>query len=192
MSAAIACMHSHPIMLESPVWPVLPLPSPLAEKQVAGPLALGRRWLLRVGHGCNTRDAIAAGRDAASRRKNHACPAGRLFARDRSRPPLGLRRAHCFSVISGTQLQQPVVSKSRHSPSPGRFRARPSPQDANLRQDAHGQDHHAGGGVVRHHREREGQDSGAAASLPARPTCGTGRADLWPPSRAEGASSTGP
>uniref|UniRef100_A0A452ZWR0 Ubiquitin-like domain-containing protein n=1 Tax=Aegilops tauschii subsp. strangulata TaxID=200361 RepID=A0A452ZWR0_AEGTS len=33
-------------------------------------------------------------------------------------------------------------------------------QDADLREDPDGQDHHAGGGVLGHHRQRQGQDPG--------------------------------
>jgi hypothetical protein len=37
-----------------------------------------------------------------------------------------------------------------------------------FREDADGQDHHAGGGVERHHRQREGQDSGQGGCVAAR------------------------
>jgi hypothetical protein len=36
---------------------------------------------------------------------------------------------------------------------------------ADLRKDAHRQDHHIGGGVIRHYRQRQEQDSGYVAAL---------------------------
>merc|ERR1711871_452008 len=42
----------------------------------------------------------------------------------------------------------------------GRRAGRGRGEDADLRQDADGEDHHAGRGVVGHHRQREGQDPG--------------------------------
>ena len=36
----------------------------------------------------------------------------------------------------------------------------PNKENANLRQDPHGQDHHPWGGALWHHRERQGQDPG--------------------------------
>ena len=56
---------------------------------------------------------------------------------------------------------------------------------ADFRQDADGQDHHAGGGVQRHHRQREGQDSGQGGCVrpaaPARRVCRALRAFLSGP-----------
>ena len=40
-------------------------------------------------------------------------------------------------------------------------------QDANLREEPHRQDHHLGGGALRHHRECQGQDPGKIDTKPA-------------------------
>ena len=39
-------------------------------------------------------------------------------------------------------------------------------KDADLRQDSDGEDDHAGGGALRHHRERQGQDPGQGGNPP--------------------------
>jgi len=80
-------------------------------------------------------------------------PAFFLASRDSSRPPRVRARAPRASRRSFKRNRV----ESRHTPT--RERTNEPSRDANLRQDAHGQDDHARGRVLGHDRQRQGEDS---------------------------------
>ena len=80
-------------------------------------------------------------------------PAFFFASRDSSRPPRVRARAPRASRRSFKRNRV----ESRHTPT--RERTNEPSRDANLRQDAHGQDDHARGRVLGHDRQRQGEDS---------------------------------